>query len=116
MPLIDISFDATLTEPALRRLGQVLPDIVAEAVACPEEPWLGPPEPGDFEIRFRQKGPFDVGDLNCVIEVRTKLFASRLEDLHNRSQKIKSAVVAAEPSVGQLGVWLILHDGSWAQD
>ena len=115
MPLIDITCDV-VTVSDLRRLGQVLPQIVAEAVACAEEPWIGPPEPGDMEIRFRPKGPYDVGELNCVIEVRTKFFASRLDDVHDRAERIRSDVVAAVPGVGRLGVWLILHEGSWAQD
>lgn len=115
MPLVDVTYDATLTEPTRRRLGQVLPVIVAEAVECPEEPRVGPPMPGDIEIRFREKGSFDIGDLNCVIEVRTKFFASRATDKRDRAEKIRSGVVAAVPSVGKLGVWLILLEGSWAQ-
>ena len=115
MPLVDVTYDTTLTEPALRRLGQVLLDVVAEAVGCPEEPWVGPPQPGDIEIRFREKGSLNIGDLNCVIEVRTKLFASRVADKHARAEKIRSAVVAAVPSIGKIGVWLILLEGSWVQ-
>jgi hypothetical protein len=117
MPLIDVVFDRTaLADDALRRLGHVLPDIVAKAVACPEEPWLGPPAPGDIEIRFRPKGPFDVGGLSCVIEVRTKRFESRLADKHDRAERIRAALVAVEPTIGQVGVWLILHEGAWAQE
>lgn len=115
MPFIEVTYDATLAESGLQTLAHVLPDIVADAIACPEEPWVGPPQPGDIEIRFRSKGQFDVGELNCVIEVRTKLFGSRVADKHERAEKIRSAVIAVEPSVGQLGVWLILHEGSWAQ-
>lgn len=115
MPLIEVTHDATLTDSMLRNLGRALPDIVAAAVACPEEPWTGAPESGDIEIRFRQKGRFDIVGLNCVIEVRTKLFASRLTDKHVRAESIRAAAVAAEPGIGHLGVWLILHEGSWAQ-
>src|SRR4051812_31917503 len=39
----------------------MLPAIVAEAVDCPEEPWVGPPAKGDIEIRLHRKGPLDVG-------------------------------------------------------
>jgi len=116
VPLIDVSFDSrSVTADAVRRLGHVLPDIVAEAVACPEEPWLGPPKPGDIEVRFRPKGRFDIGELDCVIEVRTKLFTSRTIDKHDRAERIRAALVAAEPTIGQVGVWLILCEGAWAQ-
>jgi hypothetical protein len=59
MPLVDVTYDNSVSEAALVRLGQVLPDIVAEAVACTEEPRTGPPAPGDIEIRFRSKGSFE---------------------------------------------------------
>jgi hypothetical protein len=56
---------------------RALPGVACEAVDCPEEPWIGPPGLGDIEIRFREKSPLDVGDLDVVIEVRTKLFNRR---------------------------------------
>lgn len=115
MPLIDVTYDQTVPGEALRRLGEVLPDLVAEAVACPEEPWTGPPQPGDVEIRFRPKGPYDVGELDCVVEVRTKLSASRLPDKQERAERIRAGLAAAVPETGLLGVWLILHEGAWAQ-
>ena len=115
MPLVEVTYGTALNEPARRRLGQVLPDIVAEAVACPEDPRIGPPAAGDIEIRFHEKGPFDIGDLNCVIEVRTKLFPTRVADKKERAEKICAAVAAAVPSVGKLGVWLTLLEGSWSQ-
>jgi hypothetical protein len=111
VPLIEVTYDSTLTEPVLRHLGELL----AEAVACPEEPWLGPAGPGDIEIRFRAKGPFDVGELNCVVEVRTKLFSSRLQDKHDRAERIRDKIAADEPGVGCVGVWLIFAEGSWSQ-
>ena len=115
VPLVDVTYDDTVSEVALARLGQVLPDIVAEAVACPEEPWTGSPTPGDMEIRFRSKGPFDVGDLACVVEVRTKLLANRLVDKDQRVERIRHRLSETEPQLGQVGVWLILHEGSWTQ-
>ena len=72
MPLIDVTHDGAVSEEALRRLGELLPDVVGEAVECPEEPSTGPVGPGDIEIRFRKKSPLDVGDLGVVIEVHTK--------------------------------------------
>jgi hypothetical protein len=115
VPLVDVTYSESVSEAALRRLGQVLPDIVAEAVACAEEPWTGPPAPGDMEIRFRSKGAWDVGELACVVEVRTKLFTSRLADKDERAERIRRRVVESDPHLGPIGVWLILHEGSWAQ-
>ncbi|MCA1711582.1 MAG: hypothetical protein LC789_08095 [Actinobacteria bacterium] len=116
MPLIDVSFNAELLDDStIRRLGNALPDIVAAAVACPEEPWVGTPGPGDIEIRFRAKGPHDVGELDCVVEVRTKQFASRMTDKHERAERIRVGLVEAEPALGRVGVWLILNEGAWAQ-
>jgi hypothetical protein len=114
VPLIDVSYDQAVSEPDLSRLAILLPEIVAEAVNCPEEPWTGPPAPGDIEIRFRRKGTLDVGELNCVIEVRTKLFESRLANKQHRSDLIRDRV-ADQMNVGAIGVWLILGEGAWSQ-
>jgi hypothetical protein len=113
MPLVDITYDQSVSEDALRRLVEVLPDIVAEAVACPEEPWIGSPEPGDIEIRFRERSPHDLGELNLVIEVRTKLFASRVEDKQRRADFLRGGLSALD--IERLGVWLILEEGAWSQ-
>lgn len=115
MPLVDVTYDRSVSDAALVLLGQVLPDIVAEAVACPEEPWTGPPAAGDIEVRFRSRGAFDVGELACVVEVRTKLFASRLQDKDQRAEQIRQRLSETAPQLGLIGVWLILHEGSWAQ-
>jgi hypothetical protein len=60
--LIDITYDRTVGEEVLRRLVAALPDLIAEAVDCAEEPSIGPPEPGDIEVRFRERSPLDVGE------------------------------------------------------
>ena len=39
MPLIDVTYVGTVGEQALRRLGELRPDVVGEAVECPEEPF-----------------------------------------------------------------------------
>lgn len=113
MPLIDITYDQTVGDEVLRQLVELLPGLVAEAVECPEEPWIGPPEPGDIEILFREKSPLDVGELNVVIEVRTKLYASRVEDKQRRADLLRDRLSGL--SVGRLGVWLILAEGAWSQ-
>jgi hypothetical protein len=113
MPLIDVTYDGTVDEEVLRRLGERLPDVVGEAVECPEEPSTGPPEPGDIEIRFRKKSPLDVGDLDVVIEVRTKLFGNRVRDKQRRADLIRDRLAGLP--LGQVGVWLILSEGAWSQ-
>jgi hypothetical protein len=113
MPLIDVTYDGTVSEEVLRRLGELLPDVVAEAVECPEEPTTGPPGPGDIAIRFREKSPLDVGDLDVVIEVRTKLFGHRVQDKQRRADLIRDRLSGLH--LGQLGVWLILAEGAWSQ-
>lgn len=113
MPLIEVTYDATVDETVLHRLGELLPDVVAEAVDCPEEPWTGPAQPGDIEIRFRQKSQLDVGELAVVIEVRTKLFDHRLHDKQRRADLIRDRLSSLP--LGQLGVWLILSEGAWSQ-
>jgi hypothetical protein len=113
MPLIDVTYDGTVGEDLLRRLGELLPDVVGEAVECPEEPLAGPAGPGDIEIRFREKSPLDVGDLDVVIEVRTKLFGHRVQDKQRRADLIRDRLLALP--LGQIGVWLILSEGAWSQ-
>ena len=94
-------------------MADALTDAVAVAVDCPEEPLIGPPAPGDIEIRFRPKGPTDVGDLAVVVEVRTKRFESRRADKQRRADLIRDRL--AELDVGTVGVWLTLVDGAWSQ-
>jgi hypothetical protein len=114
LPLIDVRYDSSVPEDLLRRLGEILPAIVSEAVDCPEDPWIGPPAVGDIEIRFHAKNAFDIGELNCVIEVRTKLFASRERDKHRRVELIQERL-ASTIELGKVGVWLILSEGAWTQ-
>ena len=83
-------------------------------VVYPEEPDVGQPEAGDLEIRFRPKGPHDVSGLNCAMEVRTKLYASRHETRQARAELIEDGLSTA-PRIGHLGLWLVLADGWWTQ-
>ena len=114
MPLIDVTYDGSVSEESLRRLAEVLPAIVSEAVDCPDDPWIGPPGIGDIELRFHAKNAFDVGELNCVIEVRTKLFSSRARDQQRRVDLIRERL-SSTVEIGRFGVWLILSEGAWAQ-
>jgi hypothetical protein len=114
VPLIDVTYGNAVSTEALRRLAIALPRIVSEAVDCPEDPWIGDPGVGDLEIRFHARSSVDVGELDCVIEIRTKFFPSREHDKQRRVDLICERVAAAV-DLGQLGVWLILAEGAWAQ-
>jgi hypothetical protein len=113
VPLVDVTYSERISEDALGRLAGLLPDVVAQAVECPEEPWSGPPQPGDIEIRFRRRGAFDVGELDLVVEVRTKFFASRAQNTQERADGLRERF--RELALGQVGVWLILAEGAWSQ-
>lgn len=114
VPLVDVSYDHMIGESDLRRLAECLPDLVAEAVDCPEEPWTGPAEAGDIEVRFHRKSEFDVGELGVVVEVRTKFFHSRLDDSQRRADLIRDRL--SRLGLVHVGVWLILAEGAWSQD
>ena len=77
MPLVEITYAPDLRHKVLKKLAEMLPHAVSVAVECPEEPYDGDLRPGDVELRFRQRGPFDVSDMDVVVEVRSKWFASR---------------------------------------
>ena len=113
MPLVDVTHSERVSRGQLERLAELLPDVVAEAVACPEEPWTGPPGVGDLEIRFREKAALDVGALDVTIEVRTKLVASRVQDEQDRADLIRDRLAGLD--LGDVGIWLILCEGAWSQ-
>lgn len=113
MPLIDVTYRETVSGENLRRLGGMLPGVVGEAFECPEDPITGPVQPGDIEIRFRQNSALDVGGLDVVIEVRTKLFEHRVKDKQRRADLIRDRL--SQLPLGQVGVWLILCEGAWSQ-
>jgi len=113
VPLVDVTYHHGVPPGELRRLADLLPDVVAEAVDCSEEPWIGPPDLGDIEIRFREKSEHDVGELRFVIEVRTRRLESRLADQQRRADLIRDRLAGALN--GPIGVWLILTEGAWSQ-
>jgi hypothetical protein len=55
----------------------------------------------------------DVGGLDVVIEVRTRLSAHRMQDKQRRVDLIRDRVSGLP--LGQAGVWLILCEGAWSQ-
>ena len=113
MPLVDVTYGRSVSDAELRRLADCLPDLVARAVDCPNEPWTGSARPGDIEIRFHAKSDYDVGDLRVVVEVRTKLFPSRVTDKQHRADLIRSGL--SQLGFENVGVWLILAEGAWSQ-
>jgi hypothetical protein len=113
VPLVDVMYSGEVSDDELRRRAQLLPDLIAEAVDCPEETWTGAAGIGDIEIRFGSRGDFDIGELRFVIEVRTKLLASRLDDKQRRADLVRDGLSAL--GLGTVGVWLILHEGAWSQ-
>lgn len=79
MPIVEVTHDPQIEVPRLQALARALPHAVSLAVECPEEPYDGVLRPGDVEVRFRPRGPYDLGGLDIVVEVRSKWFASRAE-------------------------------------
>ena len=114
VPVVDVTYDPSLPSELLDGLRSALPDVVAEAVDCPEEPWTGPPEPGDIELRFRPRHELDVGGLPVTIEIRTKWFESRVRDRQRRADLVQERLRATIGTV-DVGVWLIPHEGAWSQ-
>lgn len=102
MPIVDVTVASSVPEAERRLVAEHLPDLVAEAVACREEPWIGPPEPGDIDVRFHPRHDLDVGYLRVVVEIRTKLFQSRLDDKQRRADLVRDRLV--ELGVNEVGV------------
>jgi hypothetical protein len=113
VPLIDVIYHRSVLDRELRRLADLLPDVVAQAVECPEEPWTGTAEVGDIEIRFRPKSEHDIGALRVTVEVRTRGLESRLPDQLRRADLIRDRLT--EVVDGPIGVWLMLIEGAWSQ-
>lgn len=114
MPIVDVTYGHPVAEQRLRRLATTLPHAVSLAVECPEEPYDGALQPGDVEVRFHQRGRYDVSGLDVVVEVRSKCFPSRAETRQQRCDQIRDAVIeaAGTPSVG---VYLSLPVAAWSQ-
>ncbi|GAA4534001.1 hypothetical protein [Amycolatopsis samaneae] len=115
MPLVEITYAPQVPEHLLRALADTLPHLVSLAVECPEEPYDGDLLPGDVDLRFRARGPFDRGGLDVVIEVRSKWFESRARDRQDRVDRLHEAIVAAT-GLREFGIYLSLPVAAWAQD
>ena len=58
-------------------------------------------------------GGVHVGQLRVVIEVRTKLMRTRLDDKQRRSDVIRDDL--SNLGRGPVGVWMVLAEGAWSQ-
>ncbi|MEV6243155.1 hypothetical protein [Lentzea sp. NPDC051838] len=114
MPLVDITYAPNLPHKVLRQLVEVLPHAVSVAVECPEEPYDEDLQAGDVELYFRRRGPWDVSEMDVVVEVRSKWFESRAE---NRQDRVDGLCAAIEEATGlaHVGVYLSLPIAAWAQ-
>lgn len=75
VPLVDVLCAADVSDDELRRVAQLLPDLVAEAVDCPEEPWAGPagvvsPERDDPLGRRRELLSGDTASPQLLVDAR----------------------------------------------
>lgn len=114
MPIVDVTYGSEVAEAKLLRLVQTLPHAVSLAVECPEEPYDHVLQPGDVEIRFRPRGPYDVSGLDIVVEVRSKWFASRAETRQDRCDRLCDVIVEAAET-RSVGVYLSLSFAAWSQ-
>ncbi|ALG14962.1 hypothetical protein [Kibdelosporangium phytohabitans] len=114
MPLVEITYASHVPEETLRELGSVLPHLISLAVECPEEPYDGDLQPGDVALRFRELGPFDRGNLDVVIEVRSKYSESRAADRQDRVDRLHGSIAKAT-GLEEFGVYLCLPVAAWAQ-
>jgi hypothetical protein len=114
VPLVEITYAPHVSHAVLKELAAMLPHAVSVAVECPEEPYDGDLQPGDVELRFRPRGPFDISGMDLVVEVRSKWFESRAA---NRQDRVDGLCVAVEEVVGpaDVGVYLSLPVAAWAQ-
>jgi hypothetical protein len=112
MPIVTINHKQTPARSELRKLRQALPEIVSQALACPEEPYDGALKAGDVNmIVLPSLAPTE--PLDFVIEIRTRRTDSRSTNLEERTGEISSALGAL--GLRNFGVWLQLHEAAWAQ-
>jgi hypothetical protein len=114
VPLVEITYAPHVPHSVLKELAAILPHAVSVAVGCPEEPYDGDLQPGDVELRFRPRGPFDVSGMDIVVEVRSKWFESRAENRQDRVDDLCKTVVEAT-GLADVGVYLSLPIAAWSR-
>jgi hypothetical protein len=114
MPIVDVTYGSQVAEQHLQRLAKTLPHAVSLAVACPEEPYDWALRPGDVEVRFHARGPYDVSGLDVLVEVRSKWFPSRAETRQERCDELCDAISEAA-GTRNVGVYLSVPVAAWSQ-
>jgi hypothetical protein len=114
MPIVDVTNGSDVAEDQVVRIAQMLPHTVSLAVACPEEPYDEVLQPGDVEVRFHPRGPYDLSGLDIVVEIRSKWFASRAETRQERCDQLFAAIAEAVGTLS-VGVYLSLPVAAWSQ-
>ncbi|MFD4676332.1 hypothetical protein ACFWNN_41885 [Lentzea sp. NPDC058450] len=114
MPLVEINYAPHVPHAKLKELAAMLPHAVSLAVECPEEPYDGDLQPGDVDLRFRPRGPFDSTGMDLVVEVRSKYFESRAKNRQDRVDDLCEAISEAT-GLADVGVYLSLPVAAWAQ-
>lgn len=114
VPLVEITYAPHVSHKVLKELAAMLPHAVSVAVECPEEPYDGDLRPGDVELRFRPRGPFDTNGMDLVVEVRSQWFESRAANRQDRVDGLCKAITDAS-GLHEVGVYLSLPVAAWAQ-
>ncbi|WP_341926851.1 hypothetical protein [Nocardioides psychrotolerans] len=114
MPIVDVTYARGIEDQTLRTLAQLLPHEVSLAVECPEEPYDLDLQPGDVEVRFRERSSLDPSGLDVVVEVRSTWVESRAVDRQARAERLRVAVSDAL-GTASVGVFLTLPVAGWAQ-
>ncbi|WP_309104615.1 hypothetical protein [Microbacterium sp.] len=115
MPIIDVTCAARVSRGAKEELARTLPHSVSVAVECPEEPYDGDLQGGDVILRFHDASPIDLFDLDVLIEVKSKWFASRAGDRQRRADDILRRTQDVLPDDHHVGVYLALPVAAWAE-
>jgi hypothetical protein len=113
VPIATVSHKASAPREALRRLRETLPVLVAEAVACPEEPYDGDLRAGDVNLRFLAALSEEEA-LDYVIEVRTRWTETRSTSLDERAERVRAGL--SDVGLERFGVWIETPAAGWAQD
>lgn len=113
MPIVTVSYSARVPQALLDHLAAVLPEIVAKNLGCAEEPYDGRLKRGDVNLIF-QGGLTGSDSLDYVIEIKTRRAESRVTNLQERADGVRSALQKA--GMANVGVWIELPPAAWSQD
>ncbi len=112
MPIISVSHKRAAPADLLELLARELPEIVSQALDCPEEPYDRELAPGDVNLRFLPVLADGEG-LDYLLEIRTSSTASRRTNLQERSDRVKDALEAL--GIARFGVWIEIPEAAWSQ-